>query len=57
MGAGLWPRRAGGRIEPALNTWKDKDAYDAQAKALTRLFEDNFQQFESDVDDKVKATA
>ena len=39
------------------NTWKSKDAYDAQAKALRRLFEDNFQQFEQDVDDKVKAAA
>jgi phosphoenolpyruvate carboxykinase (ATP) len=39
------------------NTWKDKDAYDAQAKDLRRLFEENFQQFESAVDDKVKAAA
>ncbi len=39
------------------NTWKDKDAYDAQAKALRKLFEDNFQQFEAAVDDKVKAAA
>ena len=41
----------------ARNTWKDKDAYDAQARALTKLFEDNFRQFESAVDDKVKAVA
>ena len=39
------------------NTWTDKDAYDAQAKDLRRLFEENFQQFESAVDDKVKAAA
>jgi len=39
------------------NTWKDKDAYDKQARALTRLFEDNFRQFESAVDDKVRAAA
>lgn len=39
------------------NTWNDKDAYDAQAKHLTKLFEDNFKQFEQDVDDKVKAVA
>ncbi|MBT3306453.1 MAG: phosphoenolpyruvate carboxykinase (ATP), partial [Alphaproteobacteria bacterium] len=39
------------------NTWKDKDAYDAQATHLTRLFEDNFKQFEADVTDSVKAAA
>ena len=39
------------------NTWKDKDAYDTQAKDLRRLFEENFQQFESAVDNKVKAAA
>jgi phosphoenolpyruvate carboxykinase (ATP) len=39
------------------NTWKDKDAYDAQAQALRKLFEDNFKQFEAAVDDKVKAAA
>ncbi len=41
----------------ARNTWGDKDAYDAQAAHLTRLFEDNFKQFESDVTDSVKAVA
>ena len=39
------------------NTWTDKAAYDAQARDLTRRFEDNFGQFESHVDDKVKAAA
>jgi len=39
------------------NTWKDKDAYDAQAHHLRQLFEDNFKQFESDVTDSVKAAA
>jgi len=39
------------------NTWKDKDAYDKQAKELRQLFEDNFKQFENAVDDKVKAAA
>ena len=39
------------------NTWKDKDAYDAQAKHLTLLFEENFKQFEAAVDYKVKAAA
>ena len=39
------------------NTWSDGAAYDIQARDLTRRFEDNFRQFENQVDDKVKAVA
>ena len=39
------------------NTWADGAAYDAQARELRRRFENNFAQFESHVDDKVKAAA
>lgn len=39
------------------HTWKDKKAYDLQAKKLAFMFNDNFKQFESQVSDKVKATA
>lgn len=31
------------------NTWKDKDAYDAQARKLAGMFRDNFEQFTGDV--------
>ena len=36
------------------NTWKDKSAYDAQAKQLARMFVDNFKQFEEKVSEGVK---
>jgi phosphoenolpyruvate carboxykinase (ATP) len=38
-------------------TWKERAAYDAQAKELTKRFEQNFKQFEGHVDAKVKAAA
>jgi phosphoenolpyruvate carboxykinase (ATP) len=37
------------------NTWEDKDAYDAQAEKLARMFKDNFAQFADQVSDEVKA--
>ena len=36
------------------NTWADKDAYDAQARHLVSLFEENFKQFADGVDASVK---
>ena len=39
------------------NTWSDGAAYDAQARKLTQRFEQNFIQFEGDVEDDVKAVA
>jgi len=37
------------------STWGDKNAYDRTAQDLTQRFEANFKQFESYVDDEVKA--
>jgi phosphoenolpyruvate carboxykinase (ATP) len=37
------------------NTWKDKHAYDAQAKKLAQMFEKNFQQYASGVTPDVRA--
>ncbi|MFO0996863.1 MAG: phosphoenolpyruvate carboxykinase [Alphaproteobacteria bacterium] len=39
------------------NTWSDKHAYDKTAHEVAKRFEANFKQFESQVDDKVKAAA
>ncbi|MCI2395843.1 phosphoenolpyruvate carboxykinase [Aliiroseovarius sediminis] len=38
-------------------TWHDADAYDAQAQKLVDMFSENFVQYESDIDDDVKAVA
>ena len=39
------------------NTWKDKPGYDKTARDLAKRFEANFKQYETHVDDKVKAAA
>jgi phosphoenolpyruvate carboxykinase (ATP) len=39
------------------NTWNDKKAYDDTARQVAGMFEKNFKQFESEVDDKVKKAA
>ncbi|MBX9589701.1 MAG: phosphoenolpyruvate carboxykinase [Hyphomonadaceae bacterium] len=48
-------------VDPAVlnprETWADKAAYDAQARALVDMFQKNFQKFEGHVDADVKAAA
>lgn len=36
------------------NTWKDKNAYDDSAKKLSRMFIDNFKEFEEGTSDEIK---
>ncbi|MGR3364767.1 MAG: phosphoenolpyruvate carboxykinase [Maritimibacter harenae] len=38
-------------------TWDDKDAYDAQAEKLVKMFAENFEQYLEYIDDDVKAAA
>jgi phosphoenolpyruvate carboxykinase (ATP) len=48
-------------VDPAIltprETWADKAAYDAQARALVDMFNNNFAKFEMHVDADVKAAA
>ncbi|MQA66607.1 MAG: phosphoenolpyruvate carboxykinase [Alphaproteobacteria bacterium] len=39
------------------NTWADKSAYDATAKDVARMFEENFKEYESQVEDSVNKAA
>jgi phosphoenolpyruvate carboxykinase (ATP) len=48
-------------VEPHLlypvKTWRDKAAFDATARKLVRMFQENFVKFESHVGADVKAAA
>jgi phosphoenolpyruvate carboxykinase (ATP) len=45
------------KILDPRETWADKAAYDVQARALVKMFQDNFAKFEQHVDADVKAAA
>jgi phosphoenolpyruvate carboxykinase (ATP) len=45
------------RILNPRETWDDKAAYDAQARALVDMFRKNFEKFERHVDEDVRAAA
>ena len=45
------------KILDPRETWSDKAAYDLQARALVKMFKDNFAKFEPHVDADVKAAA
>ena len=45
------------RILNPRDTWADRNAYDAQAQKLTRMFRDNFRKFEAHVGPDVLAAA
>jgi phosphoenolpyruvate carboxykinase (ATP) len=48
-------------VEPHLlnpmKTWKDKPAFDATARRLVGMFQENFQKYENDVDADIRAAA
>ena len=39
------------------NTWSDKAAYDKTARDVARMFEENFKEYEPQVEDSVKQVA
>lgn len=52
------PKHVAGVPDEVLNpraTWQDKEAYDAQARKLVGMFQENFKQFEDGVTEEIKA--
>ncbi len=43
------------RVLRPRDTWDDQDAYDEQAKRLAEMFRENFEKYEADVSEAVKA--